>query len=121
MENFFKTSNRGIIAILTLCILLGISGTGVHATAMTEESPVVTDENTQELVPVMARMCYDYHTVDDCMRDISSIYGFSYSPSGNSYTCSGNYSVTITNAHNYLNVSLSYNGSCIEVYTCFLR
>lgn len=117
---FSKASNRGIIAILTLCILLGIAEIGVHATAMTEEPTLVTDKNTQELVPLMAKMCFDYHTADDCMRDISSIYGFSYSPYGNSYTCSGNYSVTIMNAHNYLNVSLSYNGSCIEVYTCFL-
>jgi hypothetical protein len=121
MKNIFTASKCGIAMLLALCILLGIAGTGVHATAMTAESTVVTDENTQELVPVMAKMCYDCHTVDDCMRDISSIYGFSYSPSGNSYTCSGNYSVTITNAHNYLNVSLFYNRSCIEIYTCFLR
>lgn len=75
----------------------------------------------KELMPMMAKTCYDYNTVDDCMRDISSTYGFSYSSSGNGYTCSGNYSVAINNSHNYLNVILSYNGSCIAMYTCSRR
>ena len=88
MENIFKISKRGIIAILTLCILLGIAGTGLNVTAMaaettatveeiavateeittvvveesttsTEDTTVVTEENTQELVPRMATRCYD--------------------------------------------------------------
>ncbi len=121
MENIFKISKRGIIAILTLCILLGIVGTCVTVTAMAEETTVAADETTQELVPMMASMCYYYNTVGDCMHDISSTYGFTYTESGNGYTCSGNYSVSINNSHNYLNVSLSYNGSCIAVYTCGIR
>lgn len=86
MKNIFKTSKRGIAAILTLCILLGIAGTHMNVTAMaaettatveetavateeittvvveesttsTEDTTVVTEENTQELVPRMAREC----------------------------------------------------------------
>jgi hypothetical protein len=150
MENIFKICKRGIIAILTLCILLGIAGAGLNVTAMaaettatveetavateeittvvveestisTEEPTVATEENTQELVPMMARGCYDYNTVGDCMSDISSIYGFDYSSNGTGYSCSGNYSVAINNSHNYLNVILSYNGSCIGIYTCSRR
>jgi hypothetical protein len=88
MENIFKICKRGIIAILTLCILLGIAGAGLNVTAMaaettatveetavateeittvvveestisTEEPTVATEENTQELVPMMATRCYD--------------------------------------------------------------
>ena len=102
MKNIFKISKRGIIAILTLCILLGNAGTCINVAAMAaettasvEETAVATDKTTQELMPMMARMCYDYNTVDDCMRDISSTYGFDYSLSGNSYTCNGN-------SHNYI-------------------
>lgn len=141
---------RGIIVILTLCILLGIAGTGLNVTAMaaettatvedtsvateeittvvleapvlaTEEATVAADKTTQELMPMMARMCYDYNTVDDCMSDISVAYGFGYSLSGNSYICDGGYSVSINNSHNYLNVILSFNGSCIAMYTCSRR
>lgn len=73
MENIFKISKRGIIAILALCILLSIAGTGLNVTAMaaettatveetavaTEDTTVVTEESTQELVPRMATRCYD--------------------------------------------------------------
>lgn len=78
MKKNYKNSNRGIAAILTLCILLGIAGIGVHATAMVEETTektavatekttavvkgittvvagkttIVTEDTTQELVPV---------------------------------------------------------------------
>ncbi len=121
MKNIFKNSKRGIAAILTLCILLGIAGTCVYAASIPEENTAPTEETTQELIPIMARMCYDYKTVDECMRDISSIYGFDYSLSGNNYTCSGNYSVLINNSHNYLNVVLSYNGMCIAMYMCSRR
>ena len=150
MKNVIKTNKRGIIVILTLCMLLNTIGICAYATAIpednmatpedttvvveetvvateepiivTEENVVVTNENAQELIPMMARGCgYDYNTVIDCMRDISSTYGFTYSPIGNGYTCSGGYSVSINNSHNYLNVVLSHNGSCIEVYTCSRR
>ena len=83
MENIFKISKRGIIAILTLCMLLSIAGTGLNVTAIaaatveetvvateeiatviveestisTENTTVVTEESTQELVPMMARGC----------------------------------------------------------------
>jgi len=60
MKNLFKTSNRRFAAILTLCILLGIAGTCVYAaSAMPEENTAVTEETTQELVPVMASGCCD--------------------------------------------------------------
>ncbi len=80
MENIFKISKRGIIAILTFCILLGIAGTCVNVTAMAaettatveetavatekptvaiEDTTVVTEESTQELVPRMATRCDD--------------------------------------------------------------
>ena len=66
MKNIFKTSKRSIVAILTLCILLGIAGTCVYAVAMPEETTTVTEETivtaeetTKELVPVMVQGCYD--------------------------------------------------------------
>jgi len=65
MKNLLKTGKRGIAAILTLCILLGIAGTCVYAasvmseeiTTVTEETTVAAEEITPELVPVMARGC----------------------------------------------------------------
>lgn len=64
MKNLFNTRKRSIAAILTLCILLRVAGICVHATAMsgettvaTEKNIVVTEETTQELVPMMAREC----------------------------------------------------------------
>ena len=61
MKNLFKTSKRGIAAILTLCILLDIAGTCVYAaSAMTEETVTATEGTTQELVPMMASACDDY-------------------------------------------------------------
>ena len=83
MKNIFNASKRGIATLLTLCILLGIAGIGVHATAMAEEklvateklavttekttavvegittvaagkTTIVTEDTTQELVPVRA-------------------------------------------------------------------
>ena len=133
MKNIFKTNKRGIIAILALCMLLNTIGICVHADTMpeensavteettvvveetvvateepiivTEENVVVTNENAQELIPMMARGCgYDYNTVIDCMRDISSTYGFTYSPIGNGYTCSGGYSVSIEKRMSMLGV-----------------
>ena len=73
MENISKISKRGIIAILTLCIVLGIAGTCLNVTVMaaettatveetavaTEDTTVVAEENTQELVPRMAARCCD--------------------------------------------------------------
>ena len=57
MKNFFKNSKRSIAAIVTLCILLGITGIGAYATAMSEETTIVTEGNIQELAPMMARAC----------------------------------------------------------------
>lgn len=132
MKSITKTSKRGIIVILTLCSLLVIPGAYLNVATIEEAISIATGEEkmvagkatattgeiTPELMPMMASWsCYDYNTVDDCMKDISSKYGFSYSPDGNSYTCSGTYSVSINNSHNYLNVILSYNGSCIKMFT----
>ena len=120
MENIFKTSKRGIIVILTLCILLGIAGTCMNVTAMaedttvatettavdteetatvvvekttifteeptvnTEATTVVTNEHTQELMPVMARGCgygdltswynIDHATKASILGDVSGNY-----------------------------------------------
>ena len=92
MKNIFKTNQRGIIAILTLCMLLNTIGICVHATSMpkdnmatpedttvvveetvvatnepiivTDDNVVVTEENTQELMPMMARGCEnDYNHI----------------------------------------------------------
>ena len=51
MKNIFKTSKRSIAAILTLCILLGVTGTCVYAAS------VMSEEITQEFMPMMARAC----------------------------------------------------------------
>ena len=58
MKNIFKNSKRGIAAILTLCILLGIAGTCVYAASIPEENTAHTEETAQELMPMMARGCY---------------------------------------------------------------
>ena len=81
MKNIFKISKCGIAALLTLCILLGIAGISVHATAgaeettavteeakvATEDNTVSTEETTQELMPTMARGCTDYDTFHDLL------------------------------------------------------
>ena len=57
MENIFKISKRGIIAILTLCILLGIAGTYMNVNAMAEDTTVATEETavaTDETTAVAA-------------------------------------------------------------------
>ncbi len=85
-KKIFNNSKRGISAILTLCILLGIAGTCLNVTAMAEETTVATEESkvatgestvvteettvvvegtttvaavetTQELMPMMANEC----------------------------------------------------------------
>ena len=58
IKNIFKTSKRSIAAILTLFILLGIAGTCVYAAS------VMSEETTQEFMPMMARGCsnYDYNS-----------------------------------------------------------
>ncbi len=82
MKSIIKTSKRSIIAILTLCILLGIAGTAAIAaettatvegtsvateeittvvektTVTTEKTTVETDETSQELMPMMAIACW---------------------------------------------------------------
>jgi len=58
MKNTFKTGKHSIAVILTLCILLGIAGTCVYAASvMPEENTAVTEETTQELVPLAASTC----------------------------------------------------------------
>jgi len=60
MKNIINISKRGIIAILLLCTILGVAGIGVHATAMVEGTTAVTEETTQELMPMMASRCSSY-------------------------------------------------------------
>ncbi len=43
MKNIINISKRGITAILTLCILLGIAGTCVNVAAMAEETTLATE------------------------------------------------------------------------------
>ena len=86
MENIFKTSKRGVIAIVILCILLGIAGTCVNVTAtaeentatvekMPEETTTVNEETPQELVPVMAQRCGNACTHEDMVFDHSEKNG----------------------------------------------
>lgn len=56
-ENIINISKRGIIAILILCTLLGISGTSVYAATIVWETTVTTEEPTQELMPMIAKGC----------------------------------------------------------------
>ena len=63
MKNIFKNSKRGIAAIFTLCILLGIAGTCVYAASIPEVNTVSTEEKTQELMPMMASACNDYSNI----------------------------------------------------------
>ena len=81
MKSIIKTSKRGIIAILTLCILLCTTGIGVHAISVPEENivtaeettvvveetkvaiegiTVADEETTSELMPMMASDCPIY-------------------------------------------------------------
>jgi len=75
MKNIFKTSKRGIAAILTLCILLGIAGTCVYAVSavsFTEgnETGIITEkflDCDNELQPMAASSCptnYDLYYPD---------------------------------------------------------
>ncbi len=84
MKSIINTSKQGIIALLTLCMLLGIAGTCLNVAAMAEttatvEATMVVTEETiveafsndvigkadieeNELVPIMANGCQnDYH------------------------------------------------------------
>lgn len=61
-KNINKISKRSIIAILTLCVLLGITATCVNVFAMdevttiaTEETSEMADEIPRELAPRMAK------------------------------------------------------------------
>ena len=85
MKNIFNISKCSIAMLLTLGILLGIAGIGVHATAVeeettavTEEAKVATEDNTasteetlQELMPMMARGC-GYTSVNQMQQLINS-------------------------------------------------
>ena len=63
MKKIFNSSKRGIAVILTMCILIGIAGTCVHA-AVVDETTQVSDEPTQELMPMMASGCEnDYNHI----------------------------------------------------------
>lgn len=108
MKNIFKTSKRGIAAILTLCILLGIAGTCVYAASvMPEETTAVTEETTQELVPVMARGC----SVDaGTLHELFDNLGYTYEGVGKNTVLNGGYSYTTGYSHNYINVYI-YNGN----------
>ena len=70
MKKIFNNSKRGIAVILTLCILIGIAGTCVHA-AVVDETTQVADELTQELMPMMASGC-GYTSVNQMQHLINS-------------------------------------------------
>ena len=67
MDKFFKTNKRGIITILALFILLNIFGSCLNVTAMAEETIIVTEGTTQELVPMMASDC-GYNLPEDFLN-----------------------------------------------------
>ena len=118
MKKIFNNSKRGISAILTLCILLGIAGTCLNVTAMAEENteetavateeittvvveestiftekPIVaTEETTPELMPMMARGC------NSVPQSAYSMY---------SYITNG-YDPSIYTYHEYANTSAPY-------------
>lgn len=73
-----------LICFLTFCMIICSAFTFFANAVVAEENDIVIETtvnlgNENELQPMMANMCYDYNTVDDCMRDISSQYGFTYS------------------------------------------
>ena len=82
MEKTFKICKKWIIAVLTLCILLGIAGICVNIVAMAVEQTIVTDENTQELMPMMASGCgnltswsdIDHATKNAILADVTGNY-----------------------------------------------
>ena len=117
MKNIFKTGKRSIAAILTVCILLGISGICVYAgAAITEETATVTEETTQELVPVMARGCKPT-TLSGWMDKYSSIYGFTYNNTGLGYNkklSNGYYYHAYAQTNYYLLFLYDSTGTCIE-------
>ncbi len=94
MKSIIKTSKRSISAILTLCMLLCIAGTCLNVTAMaaettatvketavaTEDTTVMTGENTQELVPIMARACWG--TLDEALNYYIGKNNWSYDENG---------------------------------------
>lgn len=119
-----KHTKRYLSVFLALGMIMFSTFTLRTNAATVEEHDTVadtTENHENELQPLAANTCYDYSTVDDCMKDISKQYDFTYSKDGTGYICSGNYSVVINNSHNYLNVILSYNGTCIQMYTCGMR
>ena len=80
MKNIFNISKCGVAMLLTLGILLGIAGISVHATAMAEEKPIATEENTPELMPVMARACFA--TLDDGLNRFIGKNNWEYDENG---------------------------------------
>lgn len=108
MENIFKISKRGIIAILALCILFGIVGTCLNVAAIaaettanveetsvateeittvvekttvtTEKTTVETDETSQELMPMMAIACWK--SLEAGLNHYIGKYNWSYDTNG---------------------------------------
>ncbi len=72
MKNIFKNSKRGIAAILTLCILLGLAGTCVYAASIPKGNTALAEETTQELMPMMACGCGDNDYIDYDGRTFNS-------------------------------------------------
>ena len=111
MKNIIKDSKRGFIAILTLCILLGIAGTRVDVSAMaeenqttTEESTVVTEDAAPELVPMMARGCG--------YGDLTSWNNIDHATKRDILADAGNYKSVVGN-----NPNIYYNSSG-EIFLC---
>lgn len=94
MKSIIKTSKRGILTILTLCILLGILGTCLSGTAMaaetiapveetavaTEVATLATEGSAQELVPRMANACWG--TLDEALNYYIGKNNWSYDANG---------------------------------------
>lgn len=110
-----------ICLVINIFLVVQLFCGSVIALNNSNEEPDIVGLSTNEIMPMMANSCYNYPTVNDCMDAISAKNHFTYEAYGNGYNCTEGYSVTITNAHDYLNVSLFYNGSCVDIFTCAVR
>ena len=111
MKNIFKNSKRGIAAILTLCILLGIAGTCVYAASIPEENTVHTEETAQELMPMMARGC-GYNLPDDFLNGGRWTDNYGYIESHLVQYHGGNSASISNNLHaikSYFGLTANYN------------
>ena len=129
MKNIINISKRGIIAILILCTILGVSGTSVYAATMvgettvaienitieTEETSIIAaEETTPELMPMMASRCgnNDYSDYDG-LTFYTTAYGLNRM--GIPFSGSG---LSITLANPQFDIDFQQRGTkfCVFIY-----